>query len=362
MTAVAVVILVTSLVAIEINSAYSSAAKVSSRSSQQSSHSQLPSTYSVTAPSGLELNLNLNATTIGMGSALGAQISFYNPLDQNLSVSIANSPNSTIAAWTNDDFVCGDNTLFSLGAYALFQGHYSSENLSSAVTPLWLAPPVALPCIVQGSDSVVFLPDSSNASLGVLGGLYRLATNATTEYCGNASDTHCPEGTSLFGYWAPVKGYLDLGAATTSSPYFHYLSPGQYTLAVEDEWNQTICAPFQVSATSNNHVGAVSVAIAGYSPEGHEVTMSLENIGLAPIASLNASLRGLVGTPTTVFAFSFNASSSNPVLTGQRIQSAPTLVGAGINTAEQYPLTVTGTLLNGVRFSYVNQVLVASSD
>ena len=90
--------------------------------------------------------------------------------------------------------------------------------------------------------------------------------------------------------------------------------------------------------------------------------MSLENIGLAPIASLNASLRGFVGTPTTAFAFSFNASSSNPVLTGQRIQSAPTLVGAGINTAEQYPLTVTGTLLNGVHFSYVNQVLVASSD
>jgi hypothetical protein len=188
--------------------------------------------------------------------------------------------------------------------------------------------------------------------------MYRLATNATTEYCENGSDTHCPAGTSLFGYWTPSSGYLGPGAATTSSPYFHYLPAGQYTLAVEDEWNQTICAPFRVSATSNNHVGAVSAAVTGSSSDGHEVSISLENIGEAPIASLKASLTGFPTAPTAVYSFEFNASSSNPLSTGQSIQSAPTLVGAGIDASKQYPLTVTGTLLNGTQFSYAEQVSV----
>jgi hypothetical protein len=321
-----------------------------SSSSTSTTGERPPSAYSVTAPSGLELDLDLNATTIGVGSALGAQITFFNPLDQNISVPVANSPNPTIAAWTNDDFVCDGNSMYSLAAYALFQGRYSEENVSSAGTPLLLAPPVALSCIGQQADSVVFLPDSSNASLGGEAGLYRIATNATTEYCGDG----CPAGTSLFGYWAPVEG-LDLGEATTSSPYFHYLSPGQYTLVVEDEWNQTIYAPFQVSATSKNHIGAVSVTMK-YGQEGREVSVSLENVGSTPIASLNASLTGFPTAPTAIYSFVFNASTSDPLLAGQSVQSVPTLVGAGIDTTKQYPLTVTGTLLNGTQFSYAERV------
>lgn len=244
--AVVVVVLLTSFAAIEINNILSPAATVS-----KSSQSPPPSYYSITTPSGLKLDMKLNATTIAVGSALGAQISFFNPLNHNLSVSAMNDlSNTTIAAWTSDDFVCDGNSLNALAAYALFQGSYSTQNVSSAGTPLWLAPPVSIPCMATfGSGSAVFLPNSSNASLGGEGGAYHMATNATTEYCESTTDTHCPVGTSLFGYWIPVKGYLDPTAATLSSPYFHYLSPGQYTLVVEDEWNQTICAPFLVSAT-----------------------------------------------------------------------------------------------------------------
>jgi hypothetical protein len=130
-------------------------------------------------------------------------------------------------------------------------------------------------------------------------------------------------------------------AATTSSPYFHYLSPGEYTLVVEDEWNQTICAPFQVSATSKNHIGAVSVTILGNSPEGGKVNMSLKNIGQAPIASLSASLTGFPAASVVVYSFVFNASSSNPLLAGQSAQSPSTLVGYGLSPTKQYPLTVT---------------------
>lgn len=358
--AIVIIVVVASIGVISLVSEPDSISSSSSRTTAE----RLPSSYSVTAPSGLELDLKLNATTIGVGSALGAQIAFYNPLDKNLTVTVANPSNSTIATWTNDDFVCGENSLDFLAAYALFQGRYSVENVSAAGTPLSLAPPVALPCMSPfGSDSVTFLPDSGNASLGEEAGLYRLATNATTESCGNTPNlagtysTGCPSGTSLFGYWAPVEGYLDPALATTSSSYFHFLPSGQYTLVLEDEWNQTICAPFQVSGASKNHVGSVSVTMV-YAQEGREVSVSLENIGLPPIASLNASLTDFPTAPTAVYSFEFNASSSSPILTGQIDQSSPTLVGAGIDTAYQYPLTVTGTLLNGTQFSYARQVWV----
>ena len=88
--------------------------------------------------------------------------------------------------------------------------------------------------------------------------------------------------------------------------------------------------------------------------------MSLENIGEAPIGSLNASLTGFPAAPTAVYSFAFNASSSNPLLADQTAKTAPTLVAYGLTPTKQYPLTVTGTLLNGTRFSYVQQVWVVT--
>jgi hypothetical protein len=95
-----------------------------------------------------------------------------------------------------------------------------------------------------------------------------------------------------------------------------------------------------------------------YAQQGREVSISVENVGSAPIASLSASMTGFTTSPAAVYSFAFNASSSNPLLPGQRAQSAPSLVGAGIDTVEQYPLTLAGTLLNGTHFSYARQVWV----
>lgn len=332
-------------------------------SSKRTQLPRQPNSYSVTTPSGLKLDVNLNATTIGVGSALGARVTFYNPFDRNLSVLTTSPPNPTIAAWTADDFVCSSNSLNLLAAYALFQGHYSPENISSAGDPLVLAPPVYLPCMgAFGTGSAVFLPDSSNASLGWPEGTYGvLSTNATTEYCQdvpNLAGTYsieCPVGSSLFGYWDNVT--CCLGAATTSSSHFHYLPPGEYTLAVVDEWNQTICAPFEVSTASKNHVGDASAQITGYNG-GHEVSVSLENIGESPIASLNASLAGFA-LPTTTYSFSFNdTSSTNPAVPGKTITSATTVVGSAIDPTKQYALTIAGYLANGTRFSYSGRVWI----
>jgi hypothetical protein len=231
-----------------------------SSSTSTTTEEQQPTFFSMVSPSGLQLQLKLNATAIQSGSALIAQITLFNPLDENLSLFLPNlASNSTIATWNDYDFVCSGNSMWNLGGYALFKGHYSSDNVSSAGEPLMLAPPVAyLSCINNTRNLFVFLPNNSNAMVsdssetGQPATPWHAATNATTESCENISQsivvgTHCPVGDSLFGYWsAPLSG-LASSAATTSSSYFHYFSPGQYTLAVEDSWGQTIYAHFQVT-------------------------------------------------------------------------------------------------------------------
>ena len=115
-----------------------------------------------------------------------------------------------------------------------------------------LAPPVALPCAFPfAPDLFILLPDSSNAVgyysiAGANPFLASLVTSARTESCTvTTSTSECPIGDSLFGYWN-TTGFLFLQNAALSSEYFHYFSPGQYTLVTEDIWGQTSYAYFQV--------------------------------------------------------------------------------------------------------------------
>jgi hypothetical protein len=194
----------------------------------------------------------LNATTIRQGGALTAVITIFNLLAENLSVAPDYSSNSTIGHWNENDFICDNSPIWSLAGYALFQGHYSSENISSAGNPLELAPSVVLPYVFPfNPDLFVLLPDSSSAAgyFAVLSAnpiLANLTTNARTESCtATLSTSECPVGDSLFGYWN-TTGALFPQNATTSSKYFHYFSIGEYTLVTEDIWGQTTYAYFQV--------------------------------------------------------------------------------------------------------------------
>jgi hypothetical protein len=208
----------------------------------------------------LELRVNLNATAIKSGDAIAARISIFNPLGVNDSVFPDYQSNSAIFSWNAHDFLCGGlaaaNPTWSLAGYALFQGHYTAANLSSAVAPLNLDPPLVIECPAEADPSTVtFLPNSSTAVAYFPPSTQPVVKqeavmNATTEtyvyksgYYGGG-----PEG--LFGYWVgPPGGVLGGGQdATISSPYFHYFPPDRYTLVVEDMWGQVSYGYFQVTS------------------------------------------------------------------------------------------------------------------
>ncbi len=214
------------------------------------------STY--VSPRVLQLKVKLNTTTMRSGGAITAEISISNPLDENVSIAPNYQANSSILAWNGHDFTCGglpaSNPTWSLAGYALFDGHYTSANLSSAGDPLTLDTPLGASCPAMPNPSaVVFLPNGSNAvaifSQPNQQPVKRQAVmNATTQVCVYEGYYNCSGGTSLFGYWTMPPGPVHSGQnATISSPYFHYFAPGEYTLVVEDMWGQAIYSYFEVT-------------------------------------------------------------------------------------------------------------------
>jgi len=224
--------------------------------------------YESTDASGLQIQVKLNATTMPQGGALAAQISLFNTLDQNLSLSAA--PNPTFQYWNNYDFYCeGYASDFGrLFGYAVFSGLYNAENVSGAPSPLALAPIAEVPCAYDiRANGVVFLPDGDRGVLlgqGLYVGVQQVAMNATTEYSCNSA----PCGEAIFGYWNNTSALNSDSEATYFSPYFVPLQPGQYTLAVQDAWGGAVYAHFQVVASP---VGCPAHTICGsftYSPIG----------------------------------------------------------------------------------------------
>jgi len=208
----------------------------------------------------LQVQVNLNATRIPAGGAVMVGITLFNPLPVNLSAVPHSSTNHTIQTWDDFNFICGVSPLFPAG-YALFKGHYTSGNISSGGNPLTLAPPVAIPCVTYPSPGLfLVLPNGSNAVAYyilptqppsfVLPTQVQLKMNATTEYCSATpiGSGVCGAGNGLFGYWntTGLQGTLNFDNATTTSKYFHYFSPGPYTLVVADIWGKVIYSYFQV--------------------------------------------------------------------------------------------------------------------
>jgi len=325
----------------------------------------------VSSSSGLELEVDLNATVTAPGGAIGAQLTLFNSLDQNLSLVLSYPANSTISDWNSYDTDCGGSFFYSMIGYALFQGYYSASNISLAGSPLQLGPQLVTSCIMMANpDSVVFLPDSNT---GVLyspfwpdGNPEQITMSASTGSCLSTSpgSYSCGVSKGLSGYWNTTAA-ITLQDATIGSPYFRYFSPSEYTLAVQDMWNQTVYVHFHVVSALGSPVEAVSVVgpIPPYNPGGPAVSVTLKNVGDAPITFLNATL-AFVPPPTNPggvrvpYSFSFNVSSAHPLQPGQSIQDTRTLIGAGFETDLSYPLTISGTTADGTGFSYTLQVQV----
>lgn len=214
-----------------------------------------------------QLQVQLNRTTMRPGGAVIVTISLTNVLPYNLSFAPNYSSNPKISYWDQYDFICGPggSPIWNLAGYAVFQGHYSSSNISSVGRPLNLVPPLLIGCPAWANpDKVVFLPNSSRVVAYYPPGNVTAPTNEPPESEGvaamNASTVTCmktPAGdiscgtTSLFGYWSGggVSLISQFQDANATSKYFNYFPVGQYTLVAEDIWGTTTFSYFQVASS-----------------------------------------------------------------------------------------------------------------
>lgn len=325
-----------------------------SSSASYSTEQVTESNTTITASSGLELRVNLNSTVVPSGGAVAAQITLFNSLDQNLSLAPSFPANSTIQSWNGYDFLCGENNFLPMLGYALFQGDYSQGNISLTGSPLQLAPPVNAGCVTYPKPtSIVFLPENDSAVLyspaWSTGYQEPVATTASTESCTtNGGTSLCGQGKGLSGYWNTTST-ISFQQAAIGSPFFRYLQIGEYTLAVQDVWNQTVYAHFQVvplthiecpsGQTRSSGFGTVTVGTTSPAIICVEVydyafpSVALNLTGALSISALQYTYNGSVGTPRSFSGasnFTVTVSQSQLVLGGAAEANEGTVVAYAI--------------------------------
>jgi hypothetical protein len=211
-----------------------------------------PETASTTNSSiGLRLALTTNATYLTVGQSLQVGISLFNTLSSVNTVPISLQDSNgldfsglPVALWS-PCFIPGSGA-----QAALLQGNYTLQEL-----PVVANYSYSYNCTVETTlDHVIFAPYSSKAnftgiysesvpvSKPVPGGPYQLSVNFTTN-----------------GYWSLLNNSgLDSGPIIglqegegCCQPTATAFAPGVYTLAVEDEWGQTLVQHFTVVAATS---------------------------------------------------------------------------------------------------------------
>jgi hypothetical protein len=168
------------------------------------------------------------------------------------------------------------------------------------------------------------------------------------------------------GYWNLLNLSKELNIPVIGEPQYSQnlaytpFVPGNYTVAVGDEWGQAVILHVTVVSASSSPVEVVSVVgpIPPYTPAGAVVGVTLKNVGSTPITSLAASLQLPRAGQNAPFSFAFNVNSSKPLLPGRSTQDSLTLFNAGFSGSVYYPLTIGGTYSNGTQFSYSVQVQI----
>ena len=193
-----------------------------------------------TTPEGLQLRISSNSTSIKPHGAIAAKIQLANTLSRNVSISNIQQ-NQNVTKWNDSDYICGFDTGFGIFGFALFKGHITASNISSAGAPLVLHPPIYPPCaMIPGAHSVTFLPNGTSAIVTASGqpSPAIMELNATTTYCTGpgAGQVNCPISAGLVGYWN--SSVAANGDMSLSSPELVYFPPGEYTIVALDAWNQ----------------------------------------------------------------------------------------------------------------------------
>jgi len=301
-------------------------------------------TTQTTSVDGLSLSLSLDSTTYQPGQSVTITIGETNTLPSTNSVPASDKwPLSALGVGP-----CGSiNYPFGI---AIFQGNYTSSDILSA-TPLKLYNPTAMyncPAMLSGISTYAFQPSSGTAAI--------FQNSGTSPVLTENMDSEVQS----IGYW--------VASPTETLANF---ALGVYTVVGGDEWGALVVAHFTVSGTSvtttttigtnatttQNQQPIKVVSVLGplkpFNPGGPMVEITLKNTNVEPVVSLTAIFTNLGPRD---FAFEFAVSNSNPLLSGISISDSLTLIDAGFDTNVSYPLTIEGTLQNGVTFNYVLQI------
>jgi plastocyanin len=182
------------------------------------------------SPLPLELKLNVSQKVTNPGSAtptysIQANLSELNTLPAYTTVSAAQN-------WPAADLSLGPCGTFEFPfGMGLYQGHYTSQNISSG-TPLTIYTPDANETSQPRPEDCpahpqvfgyVFAPQSDNA-----------VVQLTWAGDAGASTYALAYGVSITGYWS--------GSSSSSAGEFHPLNPGVYTVLAGDEWGTIMMA------------------------------------------------------------------------------------------------------------------------
>lgn len=255
---VVMTLLVTTLVAYEVNNFYSPTASTSL------ANEMLEGTSSA-GSNGLQLSASLNASQLSPGQNLQVNVSVFNTLSTASNVTVSEGWPFTVNNLTAPDIwpfqgiplelwpSCFETTIntnaSALAQAVVLKGYYTIANISSVADHHF----AILPC-TEGMwvDDIVFQPGSSEANYTgdnlFLSGAYGHNNTIGTYYVGNTFTTN--------GYW-DVRNITNIsdqgniflaygGQRTPSSPTATPFTPGVYTVGVEDVWGQAVILHFEV--------------------------------------------------------------------------------------------------------------------
>jgi hypothetical protein len=96
-----------------------------------------------------------------------------------------------------------------------------------------------------------------------------------------------------------------------------------------------------------------------YNPGGPTIEVTMQNNSTDPVVSLQAILTLSGHNYTYVFD---DISKSNPLLPNQNASQTDTLINAGFETNQTYPMLITGTLQNGTSFDFTTPITIIQSN
>lgn len=211
---------IVALVAVSIFGAYVAIAFGTSQTASQPLPVSLSSlnkkATSTNTDTGLQLQLSIDSIQLKRGQSIGATVTLYNPLETDNNVSASHS-------WPiNGLSISPCGTMNEPIGLALFQGYYTTRNISEA-TPLSLYSPGAYNCpSILSPGYYLFQPMSDSAIIG------------------SDPSLQAP---------SPITASLGANGTWTGSGagvQHQLFPPGIYTVAAGDEWGDVVILYFVV--------------------------------------------------------------------------------------------------------------------